>query len=75
MAEWGGNSADDLLSVIPNVGLKLVGQFAPTDLRVRYHMANPEDPKTANLVNYETFMRQNLEECGDKFRLFLEKSE
>jgi ubiquinone/menaquinone biosynthesis C-methylase UbiE len=75
MAEWGGIGADDLLSVMPNVGLKLVGQIAPTDLRVRYHMANPEDPKMANLVNYETFMRQNLEECGGKFRLLLEKSE
>ncbi len=75
MAEWGGIGADDLLSVMPNVGLKLVGQIAPTDLRVHYHMANPEDLKMANLVNYETFMRQNLEECGGKFRLLLEKSE
>jgi len=74
-AERGGGGADDLLAAISSGGLKLIGQFAPADLRVGYRHFCPEDPLLTNLTIYETYMRHHPGQSGGMFRLLLQKSE
>ena len=75
VAERGGSSADDLEAAISQLGLRLVGQFATTDMQAAYRSICSSDPMLKNLMLYENFMAQNLAQSGGVFRLLLHKPE